>query len=106
MIVTDGGRSRNWFVWWACLSEDPVGQMCDARGVHDVDQLQLDVRVDAVEQPHPAAQQDGDDAEVDLVEQPGAQTLLDRLSAHQRDVLVAGGAPVEYGQALFAIEKR
>ncbi|MDP9245666.1 MAG: hypothetical protein M3O64_03335 [Chloroflexota bacterium] len=41
------------------------------------------------------------------VQSLGAMTdVLAPIDGVLRDVLVAGGAPVEYGQALFAIEKR
>lgn len=41
------------------------------------------------------------------VQSLGAMTdVVAPIDGVLRDVLVAGGAPVEYGQALFAIEKR
>lgn len=41
------------------------------------------------------------------VQSLGAMTdVIAPIDGVLRDVLVAGGAPVEYGQALFAIEKR
>ncbi|MDQ6858731.1 MAG: hypothetical protein M3Z65_07035 [Chloroflexota bacterium] len=41
------------------------------------------------------------------VQSLGAMTdVLAPIDGVLRDILVAGGAPVEYGQALFAIEKR
>src|SRR5262245_3877826 len=65
----------------------------DAGGVDDAGAFQGHaLRVDAIEQPRPVAEQDVDEMELQLVEQPGLGALPDEVgAAEHRDVLAARG---------------
>ena len=68
-----------------------IAQVRDTHTGYDRRIPEHDRRVrEVVEQPHSCAEQHGSQIDVDLVEQPGVQALLDRLGAVHSHGLRAG----------------
>jgi hypothetical protein len=74
----------------------------DTRRLDSSDLLELDLRsAKVVEEASAAAEQHGNDVELELVEEPRRQVLIDDLSAApEHDVLAAGGFPRPFERGL------
>ena len=68
--------------------------MRDPRRLDHAELLELQIRTHSVEEARAAAQEDRRDVQLQLVDQPGCQVLVDDVgAAADEDVLVAGGLP-------------
>src|SRR6188508_3287344 len=87
-VATSSCGPRAW------LANDAVLEVRDTGRLDRPDLLELDVRADAVEESRPAAQENRDDVDLELVHEPGGQVLVDDVrAAADEDVLVAGCLP-------------
>ena len=72
----------------------PVLQVGHSRSFDGPDLLERQVRADAVEEPRAAAEHQRDDVQLELVDQPRRQVLVDGIGASaDRDVLAGGRLP-------------
>src|SRR5438552_12558427 len=66
--------------FWLSLLGDPVTEVLDTRGsgrrlLHELDRRSVDI----LEEPRPAAEKHGRERDVELVDEPRAEILVDRL---------------------------